>query len=323
MNKLFLLFLLFSQNIALSQSFAPAVGQIGSTAISKDSSVFIAWATGIEIHRGFKDIAIPTDGFATFGSNSNGLGHAEGNSVDVVSLGDGGSAILTFSAPIKNETGPDFAIFENGFSDNYLELAFVEVSSDGLIFVRFPAVSETPNAAQIGPFEYSDCRYVHNFAGKYRQGFGTPFDLQDLADSSGIDFNAITHIKIIDVVGSINPTYGTFDSQGNIINDLYPTNFESGGFDLDAVGVIHQNLTRINENTLNFSIYPNPVKDFMHIKSDELVSVKIHDVTGRVVIEFDPALNHQIEVLALKNQLLFVTVENVKATITRRILKLD
>ena len=29
----------------------------------------------------------------------------------VVSLGDGGSAILTFSKPIKNETGWDFAIF--------------------------------------------------------------------------------------------------------------------------------------------------------------------------------------------------------------------
>jgi hypothetical protein len=49
--------------------------------------------------------------------------------------------------------GYDFAIFENGFpfgsGSFYLELAFVEVSSDGKHFVRFNAISNTDTTQQI------------------------------------------------------------------------------------------------------------------------------------------------------------------------------
>jgi hypothetical protein len=33
----------------------------------------------------------------------------------IVSLGDSGIAIATFAHPIYNGSGPDFAVFENGF----------------------------------------------------------------------------------------------------------------------------------------------------------------------------------------------------------------
>jgi hypothetical protein len=44
----------------------------------------------------------------------------------------------------------------------------------------------------------------------------------------------------VDVVGSITPAYATYDSQGNMVNDPWPTPYSSSGFDLDAVGVINQ-----------------------------------------------------------------------------------
>ena len=34
--------------------------------------------------------------------------------------------------------------------------------------------------------------------------------------------------------------YSRCDSQGHQINDPWPTNFPTGGFDLDAVGVINE-----------------------------------------------------------------------------------
>jgi hypothetical protein len=34
--------------------------------------------------------------------------------------------------------------------------------------------------------------------------------------------------------------YASYDSQGHQINDPWPTNFPTGGFDLDAVGVINE-----------------------------------------------------------------------------------
>jgi hypothetical protein len=224
--------------------FPPAAGQPGSTAIHKDSPLFKTWAIGFELERGWVNIADTTvyaggSNKASFGHPSSALGQASGISTEVVSLGDGGSITLTFSAPIINGPGFDFAVFENSFSDNFLELAFVEVSSDGSRFVRFPATSLTPYNTQVGSFGTIDPTNIHNLAGKYRGGFGTPFDLSDLADSSGLNINNIRFVRITDVVGSITPPFATYDAQGNIVNDPFPTPFTSGGFDLDGVGLIN------------------------------------------------------------------------------------
>lgn len=254
--------LMFSNLIAQSGKgpFPPAAGQEGSTAIHKDSPDIESWATGITLYRGFMDISVQ-DSLAYFGVPSNALHKAEGNSMDVVSFGDAGYAILTFDRPIVNGEGFDFAVFENGFSDDFLELAFVEVSTDGERFVRFPSVSLTPTDEQVGGFDGLDPTNIHNLAGKYRQGYGTPFDLEDIADSSGIDINNIRFVKLIDVVGCIQPEYASYDSQGNIINDPWPTPFYSSGFDLDAVCVINggtpYSMSNFEDLTLDDNTYWN------------------------------------------------------------------
>ena len=227
-------------------SFAPAAGQSGSTAIDKDDASFVAWATGVaDLTRGLQDINNPAGSEASFGSASNALGPAVGTSFGVVSLGDGGSITLTFDDAITNGAGADFAVFENGFSDTFLELAFVEVSSDGNNFVRFDAVSETQTDTQVGGFGALDPTNLYNFAGKYRQGFGTPFDLDELVGSPLLDVDNVTHVRMVDVVGRITSAPGnpgwtpSTDSLGNIVNDPYATPFSSSGFDLDAVGAIN------------------------------------------------------------------------------------
>ena len=40
--------------------------------------------------------------------------------------------------------------------------------------------------------------------------------------------NNVTEVRITDVVGSIDPWYGTRDSLGNLINDPFKTPFASG-----------------------------------------------------------------------------------------------
>ena len=281
MNRLIISALIFSTAFSIqSQTFAPAPGNIGTTAIKKDSSIIIDWANGIELTRGLMNKLNPSAGYASFGDKLDAIQQDEKTTNGIVSLGDSGVAVLTFNRPIKNESGPDFVVFENGFVDNFLELAFVEVSSDGINFVRFPAISEAPSTVQIGAFDMSDCRYFNNLAGKYRIGYGTPFDLEELSGNIGLDITSITHVKIIDVIGSINPQIGSFDSKGSIINDLFPTEFPSGGFDLDAVGVIHQGPLGVYKNELNFSIYPNPTSGEIKIITNELITVRVVDIYG-------------------------------------------
>lgn len=223
----------------LAGPYAPAAGQAGSTAIHMGDPSFVAWATGVEVVRGPMDLSNPGDGDASYGTAGNALGQAVGDSYDVVSLGDGGQATLTFDSPIYNGSGWDFAIFENSFSDTFLELAFVEVSSNGSEFFRFPSVSLTQTDTQVGGFGALDATNIHNLAGKYRQGYGTPFDLEGLAGTAGLDVNSVGWVRFVDVVGSIDDDYATYDSLGNKINDPWTTPFASSGFDLDAVGVRH------------------------------------------------------------------------------------
>jgi hypothetical protein len=198
---------------------------------------FIGWATGVvSLTRGPQNVGDPSSPLVSFGTASNALGGADGT-FGVVSLGDGGQITLSFTQPIVNGPGADFAVFENGFRFNggvFGELAFVEVSADGVNFVRFPSVSLTPTDTQVGPFDALDPALIHNLAGQFPALEGTPFDLSDVGLSSA------GYVRVIDAVGSIDPRLATFDSQGHIINDPYPTPFASGGFDLDAVGVIHQ-----------------------------------------------------------------------------------
>lgn len=243
---------------ALRAQFAPPAGQPGTLAVHKDSSAFVAWAQTCAVQRGFQNIADTTLGRASLGDANMALGRAQQQGT--VSLGDGGMATLVFQPPIRNGQGFDFAVFENAFLETFLELAFVEVSSDGLHFVRFPATSLTQDSVQIDGFGAVDATKIHNLAGKYIAGFGTPFDLEDLRDSLGVDLEAITHIRIIDVVGSINPQYATFDHLGNPINDPWPTPFPSAGFDLDAVGVVHQQglATPSYAAAPALELFPNP-----------------------------------------------------------------
>lgn len=218
--------------------------------IAADDPRVGGWASSVVgFTRGPQDIISPGGDLATFGEAANALGAADAlaDFTKVVSLGDGGSITLGFDTPIANIEGPDFAVFENAFfSDGsfgpigtYAELAHVEVSSNGSDFFRFPSVSLTQNTSQLGSFDVQDATDLNNLAGKHVTGIGTPFDVAELVGVSPLlDVNAITQVRLIDVIGSINPTFGSRDSLGNLINDPYPTASGGSGFDLDAVAVL-------------------------------------------------------------------------------------
>lgn len=197
-----------------------------------------------------------------------------------------GSITLGFEQAIANGRGADFAVFENGFTSNYTtgagsieggvfaELAYVEVSTDGVHFARFPSVSLTPYA--VGMYGTIDPSNVFNLAGKsanaYGESWGTPFDLDTLIDPAPIldalaaagitltenqlaslqhvldanialveqgllDLNEINFVRLVDISGS---GYYT-DSLGNPIFDAWYT-FGSGGFDLEAIGVLSHDM---------------------------------------------------------------------------------
>lgn len=276
--------------------FAPQAGVTGSTAIAASSSLFTGWASTCNVQRGYMDIANPSAGYVNAGEPANATGMCDGT---IVSLGDSGIAVLTFAGHLYDGAGPDFAVFENGFKDPadgsmaFLELAFVEVSSDGINYFRFPATSNTPVSPQIPVAGvYMNASLINNLAGKYVGGYGTPFDLSELAGKPGLDVNNITHVRIIDVIGATG-AHASTDFEGHAINDPYPTNIPTGGFDLEAVGAINMVSTGVAgvSNSIQAGIYPNPATDKINITLSSTEAARCElimtSVTGSVLQHID------------------------------------
>ena len=325
MRKILSIFLVVLPLLSVAQ-FAPPAGQEGTTAMHADSSAFVGWATGCVVEPGPMNITNPSAGVAGAGwPAENAIGAPEGT-YGVTCLGDGGRATLTFRSPICNEPGPDFAVFENGFANAqnpnmyFLELAFVEVSSDGRNFFRFPAYFNAPQEPQLGGMACIDPCLIHNLASKYAAMYGTPFDLDELEDDPLLDKNSVTHVRVVDVVGCIDPQYASYDCQGHVINDPWPTPFASSGFDLDAVGVIHDvaHLNVVGHSTESAMVFPNPVQDVLSVHADNVESLVVYSMLGQRMMVTE---SNNVDVSNLPSGVYFVSIQIEGKTIVNKFVK--
>lgn len=199
----------------------------------------------------------PAPGVAPEWTNATrALGPVTGNNMDVVSLGDlttnqiaagvpPGTLTLRMAFPICDKDGPDFAVFENSFGDAqkvFAELGYVEVSSDGTNFARFPCESRTP--ARVGAFGFLNPANVRNLVGKhlnaYGVSWGTPFDLAELTNHPAVlaglvSLTNVLFVRVVDIPGS-----GDFLDDSTPPNPIYDPwlTAGSGGVDVEAVGIL-------------------------------------------------------------------------------------
>jgi len=177
------------------------------------------------------------------GPTGAGLGNG---SINVLTIGEGGSVSLGFDVTLRDGPGADLTVFENGFlfgaGNVFAEIAFVEASSDGVNFARFPSTYGPPAAggAPIGTFGglAGGTPVVANVNTAPDSPFdpvtsgGDSFDLADLAGdplvAGGLlDLQAVHFVRLVDVVT------GDTDSHGTAIGGA------SGGPDFDAVAALH------------------------------------------------------------------------------------
>jgi hypothetical protein len=205
---------------------------------------------------------------SAFQDTSDALGGPTGGGLqqggtDVLNLGVGGSLTLAFDdgvtpRGIRDQAGADFIVFENAFyaggvtTASMAELVFVEVSSNGTDFARFPVTSLTANP--VGAFGTIDPANVSDFAGVHpvlanvstnaidpfdpSVAGGDAFDLSALSTnplvtSGTLDLQNVRYLRLIDVLGDGTLT----DVGGRPIYDA--TGSGNGGADIDSVSVIH------------------------------------------------------------------------------------
>lgn len=242
-------FILAAAGLWIGLGVAPSAeaGPFTNPYIAATAPAIDAWADGVA---GFA----PTASGSAPGMASNALGAPNGATVALGDLTaaqiaagvDPGEITLTFSRPITNGAGADLAVFENAFVASgawFAELGYVEVSSDGVHFARFPSVSLNTEADLLTgfgrDFALIDRSNVHNLAGVHQTNQGTLFDLDDLlgdalVQGGLVNLGAIGFVRVVDVPGD-----GSFrDSLGNPILDAWVT-VGNGGIDLDAIAALH------------------------------------------------------------------------------------
>jgi hypothetical protein len=154
-----------------------------------------------------------------------GAGDGAG-SLDVVSLGKGGTIVLAFEPEaIVDGPGVDFIVFENAFftagdpTKPYFELAEVSVSDDGVTWSTFPCVTG-------GPAPYGDCAGWRPVYANEQSNLaemdpaaagGDPYDLATI----GVPRARFVRIQ--------DRTSQRCTSQGP----------DTNGFDLDAIAALH------------------------------------------------------------------------------------
>jgi hypothetical protein len=158
-----------------------------------------------------------------------GGGTSEG-STDVVSLGVGGTIVVSFAPnAIIDGPGVDFVVFENPFwiggnpNDVYAEPGTVSVSDDGVTWTSYPCtatVQDPPYGScagwtpvmsapgnSISPVDYPACG-------------GNGFDLADIG---------VTHVRFVKIV----------DHSGEVCPSDPAQQPKMDGFDLDAISIIN------------------------------------------------------------------------------------
>ncbi len=158
-----------------------------------------------------------------------GLGQNAG-SLDVVSLGNGGSITVAFTDNrVVDGPGPDFTIFENAFNSPglgiFTEVAVVAASENGVDFVEFPHGAGGQDLAGL--------------AGRtpvYANADTNPLDPRDPAVAGGDPFDLAT-------IGLASAGWLRITDPGAAIDDVgnhFPTpGVGKSGFDLDAAIAIN------------------------------------------------------------------------------------
>ena len=153
-------------------------------------------------------------------------------STDVVSLGNGGTIVVSFEPnAIVDGPGPDFTVFENPFyvagnkNNIYAEPGIVSVSDDGVTWTSFPCTATAQNPP------YGLCGGWHPVIANWHDNTVSPLDPNvsggDVFDLATV---GITHARYIKITDHSAETCPTDPSQP------HPT---TNGFDLDAIAILN------------------------------------------------------------------------------------
>jgi len=255
--------------------FAPVILSTTAAAQVRFATSVVSYTQGTG-----SGIFVPTN--ALGGPLGAGLGSGSG---DVCTLGVGGSLTLGFDVTIADGPGADLTVFENVFlfsGQPFSEVAYVEVSTNGVDFARFPSSYAGPSSGLPGftaPWgTYSGLTgfapVLANVATNTIDPLdpvvsgGEAFDLAALANDplvigGLVDLAQVHFVRIVDV-----PHQSGLDSFGRVIFD---NSGPTGSADIEAVAVL--------QHTGTVSPTSQPIVD-LFVDAQGYLNLRLEDPNG-------------------------------------------
>ncbi len=228
----------------------------------------------------------------------------------------GGDKLQDAILMLGNETAGEFTVRWNMYvpagKTGYYNVQENEVPGNGAwaINVHFNMDNATPKTAMI-----VDDSNPGLMIGSFQYPEDTWFTLTHVID---LDVDMVTMF-----MNSTEVYNGPFYSGGNL-----------GGFDFFSIDtnteiyiddvLYADGVVGISENTVDtFSVYPNPVSDFLNIKAKTNVEqVVIYDALGKAVLSVNPeVISPKIDMSSLTSGMYFVKVSSGKTSQTFKVIK--
>ena len=159
----------------------------------------------------------------------------------------------------------------------------------------------------------------------YDDGFKLKVSTTNTAKTSFTNVLTVAHAANVPIVQQTSPyTVDLSAYAGQTVYLAWVNDYTDGNLlSVDDISVTTTPLMAVNDvNKTNLTLYPNPTADYFTVDNhNEVVSVKIYDVSGKIVKAMGESTDKKYDVSSLEKGLYTVSIETKSGTTSKKLIK--
>lgn len=159
----------------------------------------------------------------------------------------------------------------------------------------------------------------------YDDGFKVKISTTNTAKASFSNILAVAHAVNAPIADLTTPyTVDLSAYAGQTIYLAWVNDYTNGNLlSIDDIEVTASPLMAVNDvSKKNLTLYPNPTVDYFTINNaNDIVSVKVYDISGKVVKSKLEAVDNRFDISNLENGVYTVSIETKTGTVSKKIIK--
>lgn len=159
----------------------------------------------------------------------------------------------------------------------------------------------------------------------YDDGFKLKISTTNTAKASFTDILSVAHAANLPIASQTNPYTADLSAYaGQTIYLAWVNDYTNGNLlSIDDIDVTSKPLMAVNEtNKKDINLFPNPTADYFSISNiSDIQSVKIYDLSGKLVVSKLESVNNKFDVSKLENGIYTVSIETKAGTVSKKIIK--